>query len=418
MAGMAIAARGLSKQYRIGQFDRRYDTLRDHVVRTSRSLVRRGERERDRTIWALRDVSLDIAPGEMIGVVGKNGAGKTTLLRILARITEPTTGYVDVRGRLGSLLEVGTGFHPELTGRQNIYLNGSILGMRRSEIKAKFDEIVEFAEVAKFLDTPVKRYSSGMYVRLAFSVAAHLEPDVLLIDEVLAVGDLAFQQKSIGKMGDVVADGRTVIFVSHQTGIIRQLCPRSVLLEGGELVGDGPTDEILTAYLSSRARTDGGEISLDSHEGSKTHVRFLRAQLLNSHGNAVDIVAPGEPIRIAFHFRVLKAVREVRLCFTIGTGFGEQLLTVSNSDAPRGGLQSFEEGSYAVECTIPGVFRTGLYQVGLEAHQAGVATWACTVPSALQFHIDDRLNDSHYNHGILSLPAEWRLVRDEVTAPS
>ncbi len=360
---------------------------------------------------------MDIVPGEMIGVVGKNGAGKTTLLRILARITEPTSGYVDVRGRLGSLLEVGTGFHPELTGRQNIFLNGSILGMHRSEIKTKFDEIVEFAEVEKFLDTPVKRYSSGMYVRLAFSVAAHLEPDILLIDEVLAVGDVAFQQKSIGKMGDVVADGRTVIFVSHQTGVLRQLCPRSVLLEGGRLVADGPTDEILSAYLSSRAATDGGEIGLDAHEGTKTYVRFLRAQLLNERGAAVEILDPGRPIRIAFRFQVLKKSREVRLGVTIGTGLGEQLLTVSNSDGTGGAPQTFEEGSYAVECTVPGMFRPGHYQVGLEAHQAGVGTWSCAVPNALQFQIEDNLADSHYNRGVLSVPAEWHLVRDAVSPP-
>jgi len=217
MGHLAIRVENLSKSYRIAMLRQRYDTLGDHLMDVAKKWVRLHPRSNpsDETIWALKDVSFEVNKGDVMGVVGRNGAGKTTLLRILSRITEPTEGTAQVHGRMGSLLEVGTGFHPELTGRENIYLNGAILGMKKGEIKRKFDEIVAFAEVEKFLETPVKRYSSGMYVRLAFSVAAHLEPEILVVDEVLAVGDVSFQKKCLGKMGEVAGEGRTVLFVSH-----------------------------------------------------------------------------------------------------------------------------------------------------------------------------------------------------------
>ena len=248
---VVIRAGGLGKKYVIGhELEReRYTALRDVIGRSARNFVRttvdmlRGSPifpgDTTEEFWALKDVNFEIKPGEVVGIIGRNGAGKSTLLKILSRITEPTEGRVTINGRVGSLLEVGTGFHGELTGRENIYLNGAILGMRRAEIRRKFDEIVAFAEIEKFLDTPVKRYSSGMYVRLAFAVAAHLEPEILLVDEVLAVGDAEFQRKSLGKMSDVANGGRTVLFVSHNLGAIRSLCSHAFLLEGGKLAFGG-----------------------------------------------------------------------------------------------------------------------------------------------------------------------------------
>jgi len=255
MTDIAVRVENLSKQYRIGGAQARYKTMRETLMDMAAAPARRLRRlgrpaPPEETIWALEDVSFEVEQGEVVGIIGRNGAGKTTLLRILSRITEPTEGYAKIKGRVGSLLEVGTGFHPELTGRENIYLNGAILGMKRAEIERKFDEIVAFSEIEKFLDTPVKRYSSGMYVRLAFSVAAHLEPEILLVDEVLAVGDAAFQKKCLGKMGDVASEGRTVLFVSHNMAAISALCPRSVLLEEGQLACYDDTQEALEKYLN------------------------------------------------------------------------------------------------------------------------------------------------------------------------
>jgi len=252
----------LSKQYEIGKRQNPNSTLREtlvDMVRTSLRGFRRKSKESVSAIWALKDVAFEVVPGEVVAVIGTNGAGKSTLLKILSRITEPTTGRIELYGRVGSLLEVGTGFHSELTGRENIYLNGSILGMRRAEIDRKFDDIVAFAEVETFIDTPVKRYSSGMYVRLAFAVAAHLEPEVLIIDEVLAVGDLAFQKKCLGKIGDVARDGRTVLFVSHSMDTVQNLCSRAILLRDGRIEADGPTAAVVHQYLSaSRSEATSG----------------------------------------------------------------------------------------------------------------------------------------------------------------
>src|SRR5882724_2935090 len=259
MDDVAIRCEGLGKLYCIGERER-YRALRDTLtealyapVRRLHSLVRGSNNgaaaERDITFWALRDVSFEVRYGEVVGIIGRNGAGKSTLLKILSRITKPTEGRAWIKGRVGSLLEVGTGFHPELTGRENIYLNGSILGMRKAEIDRKFDEIIAFAEIEQFLDTPVKRYSSGMYLRLAFSVAAHFEPEILILDEVLAVGDIAFQQKCLKKMKEVSSAGRTVFFVSHDLGAIQQLCGRAFLIEAGRLYDEGKTKSVIASYL-------------------------------------------------------------------------------------------------------------------------------------------------------------------------
>lgn len=270
---VVIRAEGLGKKYLIGhQAEReRYTALRDVIARSARNFKRSvgdllGGRanvagDEVEEFWALKDVSFEIKRGEVVGVIGRNGAGKSTLLKILSRITEPTVGRVEIRGRVASLLEVGTGFHPELTGRENIYLNGAILGMSRAEIKRKFDEIVAFAEVEKFLDTPVKRYSSGMYVRLAFAVAAHLEPEILVVDEVLAVGDAEFQKKCLGKMKDVADHGRTVLFVSHNMAAVSNLCSKAAVLKSGRLVDMGNTDKVIREYLG-RLGNDTGYVGL------------------------------------------------------------------------------------------------------------------------------------------------------------
>ena len=257
MSPVAVRARGLSKEYRIGENDLAYKTLRDSLTNVItapfRMFRRRGAASSARveTFWALRDVGFEVHAGEVIGIIGRNGAGKSTLLKILSRITEPTEGEADIRGRVSSLLEVGIGFHGELTGRENLYLNGAILGMRRAEIARKFDEIVSFAEVERFIDTPVKHYSSGMYLRLAFAVAAHLEPEILIVDEVLAVGDASFQKKCLAKMEDVGHQGRTVLFVSHNMPAVTRLCQRVVLLDGGHVLRDGPSAQVVSAYLKS-----------------------------------------------------------------------------------------------------------------------------------------------------------------------
>jgi lipopolysaccharide transport system ATP-binding protein len=256
MSDVAIRVEGLGKQYRLGGPRERYSTLRDQIQRWTslRGLLRRATRAEHRPpFWALRDVSFEVGRGEVVGIIGRNGAGKSTLLKILSRITEPTEGAADIHGRVGSLLEVGTGFHPELSGRENVYLNGAILGMRRAEIARKFDEIVAFAEVEKFVDTPVKHYSSGMYTRLAFAVAAHLEPEILIVDEVLAVGDAEFQKKCLGKMEEVAEGGRTVLFVSHNMGAVQTLCTQAIMLKQGKVHLCGPTYHVVADYLASGA---------------------------------------------------------------------------------------------------------------------------------------------------------------------
>jgi homopolymeric O-antigen transport system ATP-binding protein len=260
MSDIAIRVEGFSKMYQIGRRQNSYRTLRDTMADAFLSPFRRagkllrgqpaGASELDESIWALRDVSFQITKGEVVGFVGRNGAGKSTLLKILSRITEPTSGFAEIRGRIGSLLEVGTGFHPELTGRENVYLNGAILGMKRFEIEKKFDAIISFAEVEQFVDTPVKHYSSGMYLRLAFAVAAHLEPEILLVDEVLAVGDMAFQQKCLGKMQDVAGEGRTVLFVSHNMPAVQSLCTKAILLKDGRVDYEGSAEQTVTKYCA------------------------------------------------------------------------------------------------------------------------------------------------------------------------
>lgn len=305
MAVAAITAEGLSKRYRIGELQAGYGTLRDSLARVVRR-AGRAHGERKDHIWALRDVSFDLAEGEVLGLIGRNGAGKSTLLRVLTRITAPTAGTATIRGRVGSLLEVGTGFHPELTGRENVYLNGAILGMRRREIARKYDDIVEFSGVSRFIETPVKRYSSGMYVRLAFSVAAFLEPEILLVDEVLAVGDAEFQRRCLGRMEDLGESGRTVVFVSHNLQTIAQLCDRAILLDGGSVVVDGESADVVARYLQSGLGAGSfREWPDDETAPGDSCARILAARVLDEDGRLVDAADVRRPIGIEITFRVL-----------------------------------------------------------------------------------------------------------------
>jgi lipopolysaccharide transport system ATP-binding protein len=332
----AIRVENLSKSYRIHHAGQKapYRTLRESLVEAARAPWRRrpGDESRTEEFWALKGVEFEVQPGEVVGIIGRNGAGKSTLLKILSRITEPTNGRVGLRGRVGSLLEVGTGFHPELTGRENIYLNGSILGMSRREINKKFAEIVEFAEIERFLDTPVKRYSSGMYVRLAFSVAAHLDPEIMIIDEVLAVGDFSFQKKCLGKMGEVSRSGRTILFVSHNIAAIEALCERCLLLSFGRLESEGPTEEILAEYVKSDVANPFGRLDLTAHPGRSGASTAIMSEVVL--GDGVD--EPVSSIRMGSHLSVRvsydlegRAIRPV-LGLVFRTALGSAVFGVNN----------------------------------------------------------------------------------------
>ncbi len=331
-----ISVEHIGKAYKLGLREEMYPTFREAIVGAATAPLRRFRHlgvggNQDDMFWALRDVSFDVHQGEVVGIIGRNGAGKSTLLKVLSRITEPTAGRAVLRGRVASLLEVGTGFHPELTGRENIYLNGSILGMKKLEIDRKFDEIVAFAEVEKFLDTPVKRYSSGMYVRLAFAVAAHLEPEILIVDEVLAVGDAQFQRKCLGKMHDVAErDGRTVLFVSHNLGAIRSLCASCMNIEQGRIVNSGDVDDVITTYLEGN--NDG------SVKATRTLVgdvfEFLGVQFVGPDDNPLLSLQPAQ-IRIAV--RVLKEVEDVGVRLDILDEFGNLLMGIPSWLITRGG---------------------------------------------------------------------------------
>jgi lipopolysaccharide transport system ATP-binding protein len=348
----AIEAEALSKQYRIGQFQAAYGTLRESLTRTARRLTGAEHDHHRQEIWALRDVSFAVDEGEVLGVIGRNGAGKSTLLKVLTRITTPTSGRAVIRGRVGSLLEVGTGFHPELTGRENIFLNGSILGMKRREIQRKLPEIVDFSGIDQFIDTPVKRYSSGMYVRLAFSVAAHLEPEILLVDEVLAVGDAEFQQRCLGRMEDLSGGGRTVLFVSHNMQAINQLCDRAILLEGGTLAYEGEPSEVVTHYLHSTQ--GGGSYTVwesDSAPGNDL-VQLRSVRVVDEERNTVATHDVRDPVGIEIVFRVLRRGQPIFPKVKVHDRQGDIAFNALDT-SPRWD-EPAEPGDYATTAWIPG----------------------------------------------------------------
>jgi lipopolysaccharide transport system ATP-binding protein len=326
LSDTAISVRNLSKAYTIAHNATTHTTLAEAMMHRLRRPLQRPQHE---TFWALRDMSIEIKKGEVVGVIGRNGAGKSTFLKILSRITEPTSGKVDLYGRIGSLLEVGTGFHPELTGRENIYLNGQILGMRRREIERQFDAIVDFAEVEQFLDTPVKRYSSGMYVRLAFAVAAHLNPDILLIDEVLAVGDAEFQKKCLGRMGQLVGEkGRTILFVSHNMGAVRSLCQNVVWLEKGQVKMIGPTADVLEGYFQLSEGESGGRI--DVRDLARPQWLSQRLKIISVELNGGKSVFHGEEFRAEFEIEVGANIEGVSLGLGLATMDGTRVITVDS----------------------------------------------------------------------------------------
>ncbi len=332
-----ISVQNVSKLYQLGERRLRYKTLRDSIAESVTRGFRPAHVEKDKQVlWALRDVSFDVHQGEVVGLIGRNGAGKSTMLKILSEITYPTEGRVDIHGRVGSLLEVGTGFHPELTGRENIFLNGAILGMTRVEIRRKFDEIVAFAEVEDFIDTPVKRYSSGMHVRLAFAVAAHLEPEILLVDEVLAVGDIQFQKKCMGKMGDVArSEGRTIIFVSHNMAAIEALCKRCIVLQDGALEMDGPTGEAIARYQASVAKPAGEANDLTSHSGRrKGSTPLLRSVRLLSENGLTTAIRAGEQLKVEVEFSGAEKPISPILGVCLKTFIGAPLFGVNNRVIP------------------------------------------------------------------------------------
>jgi len=393
MGDIAIRVDNIGKQYRIGAPINQYSTLRESISeylslpwQKNRSL--RGTRE---ILWALRNVSFEVTQGQVLGIIGRNGAGKSTLLKILSRVTEPSEGLAEINGRVGSLLEVGTGFHPELTGRENIYLNGAILGMHRSEIDRKLDEIIDFSEVEQFIDTPIKRYSSGMYLRLAFAVAAHLEPEILVVDEVLAVGDAEFQRKCIGKMSDVALEGRTVLFVSHNMSAILRLTQETLVIEKGLLVLRALTPTAIDYYLSRGLSQEGKYYWKEEEIANAEHpFRPIGIRILNNKNEICDTVRSIEPFRLEIEYTLDEPVTGLRIGIYLMTTRGEYVFTSFDTDD----LELFETysirtaGHYISRCDIPAnLLNEGSYCVGVNASSYRVRRYFQD-DQALTFSVD------------------------------
>ncbi len=357
---VAIRVEGLSKTYRLGERRAYYKTVRESLTRIAKTplRLRRPAPSPDNLLWALRDVSFDIREGDVVGIIGRNGAGKSTLLKVLSRITDPTEGRATIRGRIGSLLEVGTGFHPELTGAENIFLNGAILGMHRSEILSRFDEMVAFAEIAKFIDTPVKHYSSGMYLRLAFAVAAHLEPEILLVDEVLAVGDIAFQKKCLGKMEDVARAGRTVLFVSHNMAAVRSLCTTGIVLNEGRVVEAGEIGACVESYFKTIGVLSPGQFS---NEGPLAVSSGFGRVVVEGDGGSM--VQQSEPSEMSTILNVDRDVSGFTL-FCIVEDVQNRMVFHLKEDSSGLGLSDVPQSMYAIRVRLPALWlNTGLYSV-------------------------------------------------------
>jgi lipopolysaccharide transport system ATP-binding protein len=361
MSDVAVRVQSLGKQFRIGAGAESYKTLRESLIgaagapfRFARRLADRSSARRAKYFWALKDVSFEVRAGEVVGLIGRNGAGKSTLLKILSRITEPTEGYGEIHGRVGSLLEVGTGFHGELTGRENVYLNGAILGMKRTEITRKFDDIVAFSEVEKFIDTPVKHYSSGMYLRLAFAVAAHLDPEILIVDEVLAVGDASFQKKCLNKMQDVGREGRTVLFVSHNMAAITRLCERAILLDDGRVVRDGPATDVVSAYLKAGFGTTAVREWSDGEELPGRDIAGLRAvRVRNEEGAIAETIDIRRPLLLEMEYETWRPDYVLMPYFSLSNDEGIVAFTSNDLDPEWRGRRR-PLGRYVSTVRIPG----------------------------------------------------------------
>jgi len=420
MSDTAIRVEKLSKKYSLGMAKVRHDTLRDHLVGGIKSLFKKEQRpSQDASIfWALKAVSLEIKKGEVVGIIGRNGAGKSTLLKILARITDPTSGVAEIHGRVGSLLEVGTGFSGELTGRENTYLNGAILGMTKKEIDRKFDEIVAFAEVERFVDTPVKHYSSGMYLRLAFAVAAHLEPEILLVDEVLAVGDVAFQRKCIGKMGDVARQGRTILFVSHNMAAVESLCSTAYLLENGQLVESGTTKTVVNAYLSSIPALCKTPLEHRTDREGNGRLRFTDIEFGADDGVPTVVVQTGQTLLISVAYTSTSdTVKNVEVSIDIFAQNGQCMLILNNEmvgadfeSAPEVGRFScrverfpLSPGQYPITlfCRVNGIIADWVQQAVLLTVEPG------------DFYGTGRLPPA--THGGFLIPQKWQIQSNLVS---
>jgi lipopolysaccharide transport system ATP-binding protein len=406
MTTAVIQAEGLGKLYRRGLVLE--EGLRHTLDRFVKSPLAALRRKKEETFWALKDVSLQVNEGEVLGLIGRNGAGKTTLLKILSRITKPTTGWAEIHGRVGSLLEVGTGFHPELTGRENTFLSGAILGMSKREIERKFDEIVAFAELEKFIDTPVKHYSSGMYVRLAFAVAAHLEPEILLVDEVLAVGDINFQKKCLGKMGDVARAGRTVVLVSHQLNQIRRLCHRVVWVDDGSVCLNGNTHEVVTAYESAML---SGDRTSGLQRGTRKKAQFLRWEIAEPQADQPHVLSSLGRVAVGFVVELAQPVTD-----------GEHGVALFNADRQLMWARAVQQlslpaGVHVLTHTFPSLpLRPGPYQWQVSLWDGGemLDLWDCLPEMAIATEIHQHYMDEW--NGVLNLPAGFsHQVAEEIS---
>ena len=416
MSDIVIRVDNLSKRYRIGAREEKEDTLCgtifDFMKRPAKNLKRlrklakfeKDEEYSDDVLWALKDVSFEVKRGEILGIVGRNGAGKSTLLKILSRITNPTEGEVNVRGRVGALLEVGTGFHQELTGRENIYMNGTVLGMKKAEIDRKFDEIVEFSDVGKFMDTPVKRYSTGMRVRLAFAVAAHLEPNILLVDEVLAVGDAEFQKKCLGKMESVTGEGRTILFVSHNMAALQRLCPQAILLDSGRLVQRGESQWVVQQYLQSGAEANAERRWHWNDEEKKLLGIFvpLALRIIDHNGAVSERVSSNHPFYIEITYEITSDISNLRIGATLSTGAGERFCVCwDNTSYKR------KPGVYVSKCEIPkNLFSHGGFILGIISGIPGIKKQFRDY-DIMRFFIDAGTNVVELGHSILRPDFKW-----------
>jgi len=423
MTECVIRVENVSKMYQLGLIN--HGTLRHDLQSWWAHLMGREDpnrlvdiysEERNRLrgdqFYALDNVSFEVKKGEKVGIIGKNGAGKSTLLKILSRITRPTEGRVRINGRIASLLEVGTGFHPELTGRENVYLNGSILGMTRAEITEKFDEIVDFAEVREFIDTPVKRYSSGMYVRLAFAVAAHLEPEILIVDEVLAVGDTAFQKKCIGKMSDVSSEGKTVLFVSHSMAAVKQLCPRSLLIRDGKIIADGPSENIIEEYLLQSGSVDGiTEAAFDEDREKEAQLRKIR--VVSQEGKVKYRFSCDEPVVLELEMQFHKKIPGLYGYITISRSDGTLAMQSDSFDSPPNPLDDVEVGTHYFTITIPArSLAPNKYSVYLNFTSNRARSWNVDSPRTVcSFELHDHTSRrGNARQGFFSTMLEWKEI--------
>lgn len=429
MSDKVILVENLSKQYRLGEvgvktfshdMKRLYYSIlgkEDPFSKVGDENVRDAKGTSD-FVWALKDVNFHVNRGEVLGIVGKNGAGKSTLLKILSRVTTPSTGTVKSKGRIASLLEVGTGFHPELSGRQNVFLNGAILGMNKNEIKAKFDEIVDFSGVERYIDTPVKRYSSGMYVRLAFAVAAHLEPEILIVDEVLAVGDAEFQRKCLGKIQDVSGHGRTVLFVSHNMPAVRGLCTRCLLMRNGKVDFDGKVDEAISKYISYNYTSSGGELNIDIPNHLSLHQtgegKFIKAWIENTNGNKTDSIRFREKIKVKLQLKAEKDLEQVNISVGIVSKFGETVATAISSDKYYS-RYNLQKGLHEIEVLIDTALMPDFYALnfGISHFNTGVSIDYVEYFYPFKVEKETLTGDFEYPwdtvHGYNELKSEWKL---------